>query len=111
MTVHGDPAGEACTIASLVPSIGVVMWGCVPGAHGGGYPYKNTRAENAHTAEKSDFIECPMLALTVRDHDAYRRPSWCSVRCDSLTLLTAHQPTGCRGMRYSSRAGPTVTWP
>ena len=76
-----------------------------------GNPEGTHAQENARIAEKSDFTECPMLALTVRDHDAYRRPSWCSVRCDSLTLLTAHQPTGCRGMRYSSRAGPTVTWP
>ena len=35
------------------------MLGCVQGAHSGGHLYKNTRAKNAHTAEKSDHTECP----------------------------------------------------
>ena len=85
--------------------------GCVLGAHGGGYPDKNTRAENAHTAEKSDFTECPMLALTVRDHDAYRRPSWCSVRCDRLAPDDIPNQPAIVERVLSSRVGPPVLWP
>ena len=35
------------------------MLGCVQGAQGDGHLYQNTRAKNAHTAEKSDHTECP----------------------------------------------------
>ena len=76
-----------------------------------GNPGGTHAQENARIAEKSDFTECPMLALTVRDHDAYRRPSWCSVRCDRLAPDDIPNQPAIVERVLSSRVGPPVLWP